>query len=490
MELAFETDVFSYLETVLSEQVNPEVTAELRIPEGYPDVEKILGAWGQPIVRNREWHADALTASGGVMVWVLYQGEDGTCRCVDLWTPFSASWDLPPESREGKFRVQAMVKLPDCRVVSARKISVRAGLCLYAQAFSYAQGEIARLSGKPEGVELMQTRMDMRLNRETGEKSFALEETFPPVFAEGGQLVYCHLSPEVLDCRVLGQRMAFRGCGNLHTLYMSSDGELQAKDYPLNFSQFAELEQEYGAGASGETILAVTALEPELTPEGLHIRCTLCAQYTVDDISAVEFLSDAYAVSGNLRLKTRELDLPRIRCRDAKNVEESKSLSMEAKDIVDVFTEPEFPRVLPGEKLAVGMGCRILCRDAEGKLQSTASRWDSEVPADAEGVFRTAFPNGACAVQADAGSREIRMQLSTEFQATAMEDRPVTVICAMDYESVESGPHPGLILRRAGQETLWDIAKGAHSTMEAIRSANSLESDPLPGQMLLIPVFG
>ena len=48
---------------------------------------------------------------------------------------------------------------------------------------------------------------------------------------------------------------------------------------------------------------------------------------------------------------------------------------------------------------------------------------------------------------------------------------------------------PSLIVRRAGGESLWDIAKKSGSTVAAIRSANKLQEEPKPGQMLLIPVL-
>ena len=47
---------------------------------------------------------------------------------------------------------------------------------------------------------------------------------------------------------------------------------------------------------------------------------------------------------------------------------------------------------------------------------------------------------------------------------------------------------PALILERAGDKGLWELAKANNSTMDAIRKANHLQADPQPGQMLLIPV--
>jgi hypothetical protein len=47
---------------------------------------------------------------------------------------------------------------------------------------------------------------------------------------------------------------------------------------------------------------------------------------------------------------------------------------------------------------------------------------------------------------------------------------------------------PSLILRRAGDQDLWSIAKSTGSTMDAIRQANSLEGEPEESRILLIPV--
>ena len=57
-------------------------------------------------------------------------------------------------------------------------------------------------------------------------------------------------------------------------------------------------------------------------------------------------------------------------------------------------------------------------------------------------------------------------------------------------EHVQPDPgRPSLILRRAGTDTLWDLARRSGSTVEAICMANGLEGEPEPGRMLLIPVL-
>ena len=48
---------------------------------------------------------------------------------------------------------------------------------------------------------------------------------------------------------------------------------------------------------------------------------------------------------------------------------------------------------------------------------------------------------------------------------------------------------PSLLLQRMGEEGLWNLAKASGSTVDAIRQANGLQDEPVPGQMLLIPVI-
>ena len=56
-------------------------------------------------------------------------------------------------------------------------------------------------------------------------------------------------------------------------------------------------------------------------------------------------------------------------------------------------------------------------------------------------------------------------------------------------ENTSDPARPSLILRRAGEADLWEIAKNTGSTVEAIRKANALEAEPRQDQMLLIPVM-
>ncbi len=91
-----------------------------------------------------------------------------------------------------------------------------------------------------------------------------------------------------------------------------------------------------------------------------------------------------------------------------------------------------------------------------------------------------------------------------EFNNTTAKDVMVhrtdmTMIWAEDGLSVVTGlemgeieepdpNRPSLVLCRAGEESLWSLAKRTGSTVEAIKKANNLETEPEGKQLLLIPV--
>ena len=99
MEMQLKKEPLSYLEPAVCSGRELEQTQQIRLPEGMPDVGKVLGVWGQSVLRSKEWRSDGVSVSGGVLVWVLYAPEDGSRpRALDGWIGFQGKWDLDRKS--------------------------------------------------------------------------------------------------------------------------------------------------------------------------------------------------------------------------------------------------------------------------------------------------------------------------------------------------------------------------------------------------------
>ena len=75
-----------------------------------------------------------------------------------------------------------------------------------------------------------------------------------------------------------------------------------------------------------------------------------------------------------------------------------------------------------------------------------------------------------------------------DLRCTARQPIPMVTGFTLGEEKTRDVSRPSLILRRAGGQRLWDIAKSTGSTVSGIRKANGLEREPEENRILLIPV--
>ena len=92
--------------------------------------------------------------------------------------------------------------------------------------------------------------------------------------------------------------------------------------------------------------------------------------------------------------------------------------------------------------------------------------------------------------QGEMGMDGVHMRMEMSLDTTATGETGVRMVMGMELgEIIPPAPDtPSLILRRVGEESLWDMAKLYGSTEDAIRKANGLTDDSTPGQILIIPV--
>lgn len=498
MELKFQKSPLKFLHRAVQEVQNQEQTLEVKLPDGMPDIGRVLASWGQVILRSKEWRSGSIGCNGGIMVWVLYAPEDGTdARCVESWLPFQMNWDLTGESREGNICIRPLLRFVDARSVSARKLMIRSGVAAMGQAFVEDQVEVG-VPGELDGdIQLLRAAYPIRLLKEAGEKTFLLDEdlSLPPSSPAPEKIIYYCVQPEITERKVSGNRVVFRGNGNLHVLYRSDEGQLHTWDFELPFSQLGDLSQVYDGDAQPEIAMAVTSLELNLDDEGhMRLKCGLLGQFMVSDRQMLELVEDAYSPSRKVTPQFEELELPAILDSRRENIFGEQSIPQDADIIVDTTFLPDFPRQrrwedrvefeLPGQ-------FQVLFYGEDGRLQSGTARWEGRTQVNAgedTQVDGIVVPNGLPQATMSNGSITMKGDAALQMESISRQGLPMVNGLEMEPAQEPDGTRPSVILRRAGKDRLWDIAKSTGSTMTAIRSANGFEGEPNGDQMLLIPV--
>ena len=498
MQLQFDKKGLNFLQTVKREIQNQEQTQELRISDGMPDIGSIIGAWGQVILRSKEWHGDGMSVNGGTMVWVQYMPEEGgePC-CVESWLPFQMHWSFPQAQHDGYIQTQCILRSVDARSTSARKMMLRTNVSIMGSAMEKQEQEIFTPTDIPEDIQLKVQRYPVQLPVEAGEKAFSLEESLslPPSAPRMEKLVSYSIQPEITEEKMMVDKVVFRGNAVLHILYCADDGGQYSWDFDLPFTQYSELDGEYGEDAEVMFWPSVTALELEKEDSGLNMKAGLVCQYCISHRPVVEVVEDAYSVRRTVNPIRQDLEIPGILENKMQNIHAQLSAPMDGMRLTDVQFLPQPVRVQnsgDGAAVEIPGSFQMLYYDMDGNLRTGTQRWqENMVLPMGEGsvVEAAAWPIGKAQGNLLSGSAQLSADMKLILQTRS--GAAITMVTGLELgELQDPDPHrPSLILRRKGNESLWELAKRNGSTVAAIEAANQLNAEPDSGKMLLIPVI-
>lgn len=497
MELHFSNTGIPCLKTVKQDVQTQEQTQEVKLTEGLPDMGRVLGVWGQSVLRGKQWQGEEATVSCGAMVWVLYAPEDGSYpRMVETWIPMELRWQIPGTKQEGKLWANCLLRSVDARMTGPRKLMVRANMAVRMQAYCPDKIEVSQPEGVPEDVQLLKKTYQVCLPVEAGEKSFQLDEELelPASCPKARSFLQARLYPRIVDKRVMSDKVVFRGVADLHTVYQGQDEGLYGWNFEVPFSQYADLDDSYSEEASVLLMPQVTGLETDADEEGrIRLKAGLTCQYVTCDRKDVQVATDAYSPVRKVEPQVQTLILPAIESMDTQTLLLQHTMSADGMPVdVSVLCDQVRKQSLPEQvRLEIPALGQILYYDVEGGIQSTASRWEDSIYTEpyADGnVEVNILPTGQCSAEPTEGGMSVETNVILETVVTSTKGLPMVTGLEMGQPMPKDPNRPSVILRRVGPEGLWGMAKGAGSSVDAICKANGLTEEPEEGRMLLIPV--
>lgn len=497
MELQFGSKEIPCLRRLGCQVLYQEQTAEVRLDDSMPPVGKVLGAWGQVLLRGKEWRNGSVQVSGGVMAWVLYLPEEGgACQSVEAWLPFQWKVDIPATQRDGTVIAGALLRSVDGRSLSSRKLMVRANVGLKMQMTVPDQVQVFVPEELPEHIQLHKEKSTMQLPVEAGEKPFVIDEQpeFPASCPKPEKLMYYCLRPELLDKKVMADKVVFRGAGILHTVYLGQDGRVYTWDFEMPFAQYSDLTGQYEEDAVTSISLAVTSLEVTLGDNGkLLVNAGMTGQYVIYHCPGLEWVRDGYSTQYRAEPIYQQVELYAVSQLQSQSLPCKAKICADTIQVVDTAFYPEHPALI---RTDTGM-CAELCGrfqmlhyNRDGELEIAGADWngDNLEPENKESRLEAdVMVSGS--VQTSPEGEDTGVQADLLVETFCLLPQDLQMISGFVLTEKEQEDKPSLILRRAGNETLWDMAKATGSTVQQICSANALEGDPQPGKMLIIPVL-
>lgn len=498
MELQFNKMEYQSLKRVLCQVQTQEQTQEVRLTESAPDIGRVLGCWGQVIMRGKEWRSDEVGISGGVMAWVLYAPEDGSePRSIETWLPFQMKWDIPQTQRDGSIMVQPLLKCVDARSISARKLMVRANICALAQAMEPTETILYQPEQVPEDIQLLKKSYPVELPVEAGEMQFQMDEELklPGTYPQPRKILYFQLYPKITETRVMTDKLLFRGKLQIHMLFIGADDGIHSWDGEVSFSKYTQLDKEHSASAVVRMHPVVTGSELDINEDHLHLKASLAAQYVVYDRIVMDVVEDAYSVNRDVQPKMERADLTARLDSPLTELPLKHTAQWNIDQVLDVSWCWDHPSARQnGDDLELTQGgqFQVLYMDENHMIQCGTARCEdtSKMVSDPENHV-DCYPVCMSAPQVYPGGDVANLSVDMAVQTDVFCLNGIEMSSDLEIgEMREADPsRPSIILQKTNNSSLWELAKKFGSTVTAIRDANHLQGEPSGEQMLLIPVL-
>lgn len=491
MELQFEAVKRRVWRECLHTEEKCLVELEGVVPDVNDDVGRIASIRCTVLLKSKELTARGVCVGGEVEAVLLCITENADAvQAVRLTKEFETEIDAKGFTPD-EGQVSLRVLRAEGRVLNPRKLSVSAEIGVEASLWKKEEAVVSLLPAEKDAALLcgLTEEAEGMLTTAVGEKSFALTENFVfPTERPTPRRILCAESAFALDeTSRIGSRLIVKGSLLLSVLY-----EAEGFVWPLRQEFSAPLSQIVDLGAEDA---ACCTLRCETTSLYLDLADSIGGVSLSAEVHAVlqavcrarvtlHCLTDAYSNAMPLRCLTTAHSLPQA--------EETRCCTLTASELIAAGEDcAELLTVLPGlsrQGAAVSAELDLIYRTKNGEIAAAHRQLPlrGEMPSEDARILSLTWKR--CLLQSE--GEGVQCNLEAELRWQMLGERTLQALsgAALDEEHpIDRGSLPAITLVRVQGESLWELARRYHSSVEAIEAANPAPADEAAGEMLLIP---
>lgn len=473
-----------------------EASLETVIPDTYSDVMRVIAAYGNVNIKDKNIQTDRVTMSGMCCVQMLCATENTPSgELITVNIPVSHVVSIPGCKVDSIVLCDLTVTECIPSIVNSRKVSVKVKMQLCLKAYNQSTVHLTTGVTEEENTHCLYKEFHDECVSEIAEKPIRLVEN---IVLESETVKPFRWDVQFIseDVKVVKDKVMIRGSCQLRVLFIDSNsGEFVREKYHLPFSSVVDntsfeniqtVDVEYNC-QYGEITVSNSA-------SGYILNCDISADMVVTAKMSVceNILADIFSSKYESQINSEKMEgLMKIGSETIKEGISNVFETVSNADKVCDFTYSVISRT-SGKTIYVLISVRILYKDAAGETYYAHCQYDFEHNTD----------NVFCEVKTDINdislqcteNGNIRMEAEAVFNITY--GNTITTEQIIGYTVLKDAvktkrSNATLILRNtAKNETVWDIAKKYNTSPEAIRQANKMEADDklTQGKLIMIPI--
>lgn len=501
MKVDFQEQTINYLRQTLPDAVYQEEVTEFQLPESMQEIEQIISCGGCIYMHHKECSGGKVTVSGQIKACVLYRAsDDNDLHVAEKELDFTVRKEVPAEHADPSVFYSGWLKRIDARLLNSRRVLIRANIGSRFAFYAPSSVCINTPINTPKSLQVQSNSYDMMLPAFLGESEFRINEesTLPETTSGISKILRSSVNYRISESKPVGDKAIFKGDLLIHVLYASSTGSLHCFDTEVPFSQYTELN---GETECGTVHVMLQPMSAEIDTDGqedskrLLISVSAFAQAVVYDKMKVAVIEDAYVTRGELDAQWQDVFLPASLDSQQFTASGEASVAASADKVIDAAVYADCPIVRRDRdrvKTVMPVFANVVYIDREGKLQGREMKHeiccDTVCASDAHCCAAgDIFEQPVCLASYDTVT--LRMTAQMQLESSMGSKLHALHSAQIDTQKDQDAGRPSLIARKAGTESVWEIAKSCRTTVDAICEANGLSGGAVTeGTILLIPI--
>lgn len=497
MEISFENRVISTYREISHQTKRIQETAESVVPDTNDDIGKIASVQTAVFMKSKDVTGRGVLVTGELTASLIYITEgEKSVSYVRVSKSFSLEYDIADADANALAQVSLSIQNSEARILNPRKVSVTFELVgemsCYRQEDVIAETQLPDTA--PEGLHAKSENVELVTANGVMEKTFAINEQF--VFPGGkpkpAQLVTQNVDFAVNDAQLIGTKLIVKGTVAITVCYLSNEVNYPVRaEFSTPFSQIID---------TGEDKMDHCRVMIELTSCYCDIADTINGEKALDaEIHAVLqvvchckenicYISDVYSnlMPAEFDVQTKQLCTASAVQTAKMSADERVNVVEDCADVLSVFSSVSQIAMLP-DKMSAAVTLDIIYRTTGGTLSAVRRLISVENQSGAAQARLTGARLADAYLRPDGAFIDAHMSVEVSYQLTSAVDiRRVESVTLDDAAPYDVGQFPAVTLVRVENESLWELAKTYHSSIECIKASNVLEDAP-PEKLLLIP---
>lgn len=509
MNFDFKKEELSSLKCAYTSAAELSVDFEPSLPDYCSDIKRILKCSVFPFVNSLRRTGETVTASGEILIRLVYVNSDEKIDCFEQKTELSKSCELKDVPEDAVVVCDCDTEYINCRAASQRRFSVNGNVSVIFKAYCFEKTKIVSQI-EQSGAQTLREKVEVVNMTAVGEKCFDMSETasIPQEKEPIGKIIRSDSFASIESAKAVSGKLLVKGDFVCEIVYCadSSDGKIETFRHSMPISQIIEIpditeETECSVNLSVRSL----SLQPRSDSSGsnrlLEIAGKICAFVKGTHETSVDVVTDCYStcctlkgeysfVEFNKKVYTFDVDETLKRTvelsgQNVKSIFDARSV----KSSCSVSANGE--KLELHESILVGM----IFEDADGNIQYAEKNLDFSIDSKLCEKVQKIICEPCLTVEkvgfSALGGDKIQFSFSVKgkFDVFSAEQKRVCMT-ASQSENEKNADNAALIIYYSKKgERLWDIAKRYGSTLKAISEENEISGEALTeDKMLMIPL--